>query len=446
MQKNEILIVHGTDYIAMTRQLLKNARLDEQIQEKQIKEEQIKEQQIKEKQVKEQQTKEAQISDKQVSAGNKKTALRIGIKPNLVAPVLAEDGGTTHPEVVEGLIQYLKEHGYENLVILESSWVGDRTEEAFEVCGYYELARKYQVELLDMKKAEAVEVDCAGLNLKVCRPALELDFLINVPVLKGHCQTRITCALKNMKGLLPDSQKRAFHRMGLHEPIGHLSAGIKQDFILVDSICGDLSFEDGGNPVQQGRLIAAADPVLCDTYCCSLLNILPEEVPYIGYAAQCGCGSSNLSDSQVTELNPPIYDIDYSLVGKALELSEAVEEVESCSACYGYLIPALNQLKVEGLYEKLNAKICIGQGYRGKKEGEEAGKKAGEEAGKEAGEKAGKEAGEQKNPACTNSGDGGRRLGIGNCTRGFACHLPGCPPTEQEIYEFIKSHLAETCQ
>ena len=87
-----------------------------------------------------------------------------------------------------------------------------------------------------------------------------------------------------MKGLLPDSQKRAFHRMGLHEPIGHLSAGIRQDFILVDSICGDLRFEDGGNPVQQDRLIAASDPVLCDVWCCRLLHIPVEEVPYIGYA------------------------------------------------------------------------------------------------------------------------------------------------------------------
>ena len=37
----------------------------------------------------------------------------------------------------------------------------------------------------------------------ICDSALALDFLINDPVLKGHCQTKITCALKNMKGLIP---------------------------------------------------------------------------------------------------------------------------------------------------------------------------------------------------------------------------------------------------
>ena len=49
-----------------------------------------------------------------------------------------------------------------------------------------------------------------------------------------------------------------------------------------------------------------------------------------------------------------------------MEVADAVEEVESCSACYGYLIPALDRLKEEGILEKLNTKICIGQGYRGK--------------------------------------------------------------------------------
>ena len=49
-----------------------------------------------------------------------------------------------------------------------------------------------------------------------------------------------------------------------------------------------------------------------------------------------------------------------------VELKDAVEEVESCSACYGYLIPALAMLKDEGLFGKLHEKISIGQGYRGK--------------------------------------------------------------------------------
>lgn len=52
-----------------------------------------------------------------------------------------------------------------------------------------------------------------------------------------------------MKGLIPNTEKRRFHALGLHKPIAHLNMGIHQDFIVVDNICGDLDFEDGGNPV-----------------------------------------------------------------------------------------------------------------------------------------------------------------------------------------------------
>ena len=84
---------------------------------------------------------------------------RIGIKPNLVSASPASEGGTTHPEVVEGLIRYLQRHGFYNLAIMEGSWVGGRTEEAFEVCGYRELAERFHVELIDAQKEKSVTKD-----------------------------------------------------------------------------------------------------------------------------------------------------------------------------------------------------------------------------------------------------------------------------------------------
>lgn len=362
MEKNEILVIYGTEYKEAAKQLLEAADLKGQI-------------------------------------GDRKK--RIGIKPNLVAPVPASEGATTHAEVVAGLIEYLKEHGYENIVIMEGSWVGDRTEEAFEVCGYRKLAEKYQVELIDAQKEQPVTVDCAGMELHICRCALQADFMINVPVMKGHCQTHITCALKNMKGLLPNSEKRRFHAEGLHRPIAHLAKGIRQDFILADSICGDLNFEDGGNPTEMNRLFAAADPVLCDAYVCRLLQYEIEEVPYIGMAEKLGAGSADLSHACIRELNVPVCGLELPDTRRVMKLAELAEEVDSCSACYGYLIPALDMLDREGLLTGFPEKICIGQGYRGK-------------TGK---------------------------LGIGNCTGGFACYLKGCPPTEQEIYKFLKDYL-----
>ena len=67
---------------------------------------------------------------------------------------------------------------------------------------------RYQVPFWDMQKDQGQVRDCGGMELSVCGKVSLVDFLINVPVLKGHCQTKITCALKNMKGLISSEQKR----------------------------------------------------------------------------------------------------------------------------------------------------------------------------------------------------------------------------------------------
>lgn len=366
MKDREIIRIYGENYREMTIQLLEECELEKRIPDKRIK---------------------------------------IGIKPNLVSPSEASWGATTHPEIVAGIIEYLQEKGFADIVILEGSWVGDCTEEAYRVCGYDALVSRYSVEFWDMQKDTSGERDCAGMKLKVCDKTDAVGFLINVPVLKGHCQTKITCALKNMKGLIPNTEKRRFHACGLHKPIAHLNAYLHQDFVVVDHICGDLDFEDGGNPVLRNCIMAGCDPVLMDAYCCGLLHIPVEEVPYIGFSASLGVGCADTAQAEVRTIGKKTVwnDLDLPYAGKVVELKDAVEEVDSCSACYGYLLPALDMLKNEGLFEKLQDKICIGQGYRGK------------------------------------SG----KLGVGNCTSKFDFCVKGCPPTEQEIYEYLKKYILE---
>ena len=363
MEKNQIFIKTGTKYKKMTRELLEESNLAELIGDK-----------------------------------NK----MVGIKPNLVSPSDPANGGTTHPEIVAGILEYLKENGFKNSMILEGSWVGDRTADAFEVCGYRQLCEDYDVEFCDTQKDKSYTKDCCGLELKICESVKKVDFLINVPVMKGHCQTKITCALKNMKGLIPNTEKRHFHSMGLHKPIAHLNVGIHQDFIVVDNICGDLDFEDGGNPVVMNRIWTAMDPVLVDAYVCQQLHYKVSDVPYVKLASELGVGCSDITKADIRVLGE---DIQQNIPErrKVVEVADAVEEVDSCSACYGYLIPALDMLKQEGLLEKLHEKICIGQGYRGK------------------------------------TGE----LGVGNCTRNFKHHTEGCPPTENQIYEFLKEYISK---
>ncbi|GHT91171.1 (4Fe-4S)-binding protein [Spirochaetia bacterium] len=367
MEKNEILVVYGADPAEMAYKIAEEAGLAELI-------------------------------------GDKKK--RIGLKPNLVVARPAAEGATTHPEIAGGLIDYLQKNGFDNIVILEGSWVGDNTRDAFRCCGYADLARRKKVELIDTQQDKAKAYDCKGMKIEICDSARAVDFMINLPVMKGHCQTLVTCALKNNKGIMPDREKRRFHSLGLHKPIAHLNTVARNDFIVVDGICGDLDFEEGGNPVFAGRLFAARDPVLCDAWVAEQMGYAASEIPYIGLAEKLGVGVGDPKKAAVRELNRPgtLAQSGGRPGGKVRQLTQYIEETEACSACYAALIFALSRMDHREL-GRLPDKIAIGQGFRGKK----------------------------------------GILGVGRCTQGFAAAIdtpgascPGCPPSGAEVLGFLR--------
>lgn len=376
--------------------------------------------------------------------------IRIGIKPNLVSPTPADFGATTHPEIVAGIIEYLKAHGFTNITIIEGSWVGDKTAEAFEYCGYNNLARQYNVELFDTQKDSFFAANCSGLELNICSKLKDIDYLINVPVLKGHCQTHITCALKNMKGLIPNTEKRHFHSMGLHKPIAHLNTYIHQDFIVIDHICGDPDIEDGGNPLIRNCIMASVDPVLTDSYVCRILGYKVEDVSYIVLACELGVGSTDLDSLQIITLPGDKDSVKYEKIEKQcadfdgnsgihriVSLNYAVEEVDSCSACYSYLMSALDRLRSEGklsyLTDDLNIRFCIGQGYRGADTAAVHTHDNHMHHSSDAPQNTSSSAHHPK--GCGN--DCINYIGIGSCTHSFDKNIPGCPPSEDIIYEYL---------
>lgn len=326
--------------------------------------------------------------------------IMIGIKPNLVCASPAEQGATTHPEIVEGIILYLQGLGFKNIVILEGSWIGDNTIDAFKVCGYEALSEKYGVPLFDLKVDTYVTCSHKGIDIDVCSSVFELDYLINVPLIKGHCQTKITCALKNLKGIIPDVEKRRFHTLGLHKPIAYLNAIIRPDLIIADGICPDPYFEEGGRPQRLNRIVAGTDPVLMDSYAARVLGYRTDDIQYIRLAQDEGIGNPINKDTEFVYIYPDghLPDGDSEIHQKERKYLNVINEADACSACYSNLASALDQLNEQGLTETLAEQICIGQAYRGY---------PGE-------------------------------IGVGDCTDCFHKHLPGCPPDTDSIIEFLK--------
>lgn len=316
------------------------------------------------------------------------------LKPNLAVAAPPEQGATTHTSIVEGVIEYLRDHGAARIVIAEGSWVGDSTRRAFRVTGLDRLAEKYGARLADLKEDRTASVETPIGPIQVCRLCLEAEFLINLPVLKGHCQTVMTCALKNLKGCLPDGEKRRFHRLGLIQPIAALASALRPDLTLVDSLCGDLNFEDGGNPVPTNRMYLGRDPVQLDAYGCELMGLRPAEVEYLPLAERYGAGRMAWTPADIVQLNQPQPGAAHRADSRQVrQLARPVTQDAACSACCGSLIRALYQYR-ERTGRAYDRTISIGQGFRG------------------------------RHPA---------GLGIGNCCRGADRAVPGCPPTAAEI-------------
>ncbi len=361
MTKEEIIITYGSNASMMTKALLKRIDI------------------------------EKLLPDKQAT---------IALKPNLVVAVTADSGATTHPEIVVAIIEHLQGLGHKNLSIVESAWVGDSTKEGFRVNGYNQISKHYKVPLVDVKDDEYVKKTVDGITMEVSRTILETDFLISLPVLKGHCQTAMTCALKNMKGVLSDRSKRLFHTLGLNRPIAALNKVRAADLVIVDSLNGDLDFEEGGNPVETNRMFACRDSVLCDSFGASLMGFETKDIPYIELAQQLGVGSADLSQAVMIQLNEPSDEVPSRPSGRASYLGRFTEPDSACSACYGNLIHALKRLDEVDRLKDVKQQICIGQGYKGKND-----------------------------PS---------KVGVGICTRGLGKSLPGCPPKAIDMIRFIK--------
>lgn len=320
----------------------------------------------------------------------------VALKPNLVVPDTPDNGAVTHPGVLSGAIEYFRAHGVRDISIIESSWVGAQTMGALRRSGCGDVCERCGVPFYDLKKDRSRAVPTAVGDIDICCRALDAGLLVDLPVLKGHCQTVMTCALKNLKGCIPDREKRRFHAMGLTKPIAALGAALKPGLVIVDSICGDLNFEEGGTPVQTNRMYLCDDAVRADAYGARLMGLSLSDVGYIQLAERYGGGSAAFDPADIVNLNAPSDAKAYPKpTGTVARLTRRVRQDRACSACFANLVRALY---ASGRGKDLD--ICIGQGWQGK------------------------------------AFDG---LGIGRCCAGATECVMGCPPTADRIAQMLEA-------
>lgn len=200
---------------------------------------------------------------------------RVLVKPNLVglpSKVPAPPFGVvTSTLVLEGLLKALKDAGAGPITVGDGGLVNDDagldTTYTMEALGYPALAKRYGFTMVDFNRSAHREVQRHGLKIKIAEAALDQDFVISLPTLKTHSQTRVSLSLKNMKGCLHKRSKAACHDEsgGLSHNVAILSRMLYPDLALID---GRYSLALGpahtGKAVRSDLLIAARDALDAD--------------------------------------------------------------------------------------------------------------------------------------------------------------------------------------
>jgi len=285
---------------------------------------------------------------------------RVVVKPNLTRAT-NKPHICTSPEVVAAVIKLCNDAGAKEVIVAESSPIGVDTEKAFEISGIKSVATKMGARILDLRKCRFVKIPIPRgkvlREVEIAEPILNADALINVPKMKTHYGCTITCALKNMKGVISDLSKRIMHRAGIKRAIAELNTVIKPTLTIVDGIiCMEGLGPVDGDPIRMDLVIAGEDPLAIDSICARVMGFNPEEIEVLRYAYELGIGAFKPHEIEVVgeelervvrRFKPPPSDLReyFKLAGIYVK--------NACSGCISTLIIILNTFKEEGILDKI---------------------------------------------------------------------------------------------
>ena len=200
------------------------------------------------------------------------------LKPNLVMAKKPELAATTHPVVLQALAEVLATFSPQKIIIADSAG-GPYNPAALQIlyrtCGLLPLAKLPLVELNTDCGFADVEME-NGQRLRHCHminPALEADVCINVCKLKTHGLTGLSCATKNLFGLIPGIEKFEMHATfpqieDFSEMLVDITEYMRTHTEYIALCDGILGMEgDGpthGTPVSSGLLLASRSPYALD--------------------------------------------------------------------------------------------------------------------------------------------------------------------------------------
>ncbi|MGD0340156.1 MAG: DUF362 domain-containing protein [Bacteroidales bacterium] len=225
---------------------------------------------------------------------------KVLVKPNIGWDVVPDLAANTNPLLVKRIIEHCFKAGAKEVYVFDhtcDNWV-----DCYKTSGIEKAAKSAGAKVVP-GNAESYyhEVEIPGgvklKSAKVHELLLETDVFINVPVLKDHDSTRMTCSLKNMMGVVWDRQY--WHANNLNQCIADYALFEKKPSLNVVD-CYNVMVKHGPQGVskedivQMKSQIISADWVAADAAAAKMLGVQTEKIEYIPIAYKMGIGNMKL--------------------------------------------------------------------------------------------------------------------------------------------------------
>jgi uncharacterized protein (DUF362 family)/Pyruvate/2-oxoacid:ferredoxin oxidoreductase delta subunit len=215
-----------------------------------------------------------------------KAGQRVMIKVNALMETPADSAITTHPALVSAMVKEVKKLGAFPLV---GDTPGNATADinkTLTTTGIKQVTEEAGGEIINLLEAGSVEIASPSNNqraktLRVCKSALEVDAIINLPKLKTHNYTLFTGAIKNMFGCVPGFHKAHYHMLAYRpadfsEILVDVFQLLKPNLNIMDGVFGmEGNGPAGGQKRFLGILMASADGVALDAVASHLIGYKP---------------------------------------------------------------------------------------------------------------------------------------------------------------------------
>jgi len=233
---------------------------------------------------------------------------KVLVKPNIGWDVTPELAANTNPLLVKRIIEHCFKAGAKEVYVFDhtcDNWVN-----CYKTSGIEKAAKSTGAKVVP-GNSESYYHEIAipgGVKLKSAKVhelLLETDVFINVPVLKDHDSTRMTCCLKNMMGVIWDRQY--WHANNLNQCIADYALFEKKPVLNVVD-CYNVMVKHGPQGVSKEDLvqmksqIIASDWVAADAAAAKMLGVPTERIEYISIAHKMGLGNMKLDTLNIKRI------------------------------------------------------------------------------------------------------------------------------------------------